>query len=144
VIRQLAHVCLGTRNLDAALKFYVDVLGFEVIHEFHNAAGELYGAFIHCGSRTFLELFNDQKTPQGGGLYRHLAFEVDDLEATVAVLGKLGCPIEAPRRGGSDHVLLAMARDPDGNTIEFQQYDSVSIQKRFLDAAMSNTSRRNR
>ncbi len=137
MIRQIAHVCFGTPNLEAVLRFYVDLLGLEVAHEFRNAAGERYGAFLYCGSRTFLEIFNDKTAEIQGDFYRHLCFEVDDLDATITALNAAGIVSES-RRGRTDQVLLATAKDPDGREIEFQQYDSQSMQHRFLHRVQSH------
>ena len=133
MIRQLAHVCLGMRNLDTAVDFYTRLLGFDIVHEYRNAANERYGVFLHCGGRTFLELFNDQERPVEGGLYRHMCFEVADLPALAQKLTAAGFPAEV-RRGRVDSVLLATMRDPEGNEIEFQQYDDQSKQGSYLDA----------
>lgn len=125
MIRQLAHVCLGTPDLDRAVDFYQRVLGFETVHEFVNDKGERYGIFLFCGGRTFLELFNDQDTPKDGGLFRHICFEVDDIEEHFANLRKRGLKSDIVR-GKTDQTLQSWVFDPDGNKIEFQQYDSHS------------------
>jgi catechol 2,3-dioxygenase-like lactoylglutathione lyase family enzyme len=133
MIQQLAHLCLGTRNLPQTLKFYNNILGFKIAHEYKNEAGEIYGVFLACGNRTFLELFADQEDTVKGGLYRHMCFEVTDLQAHVGNLKLKGLMAEI-RRGRSDKTLLAEIKDPDGNTIEFHQYDEQSALRIFLDS----------
>lgn len=128
---QLAHVCLGSRDLAGSYRFYHEVLNFQVIHRFINDAGELYGFFAHAGGRTFIEIFNEQGDPSGPGLFRHLCFEVDDLQALADTLRGHGFAPEITR-GRTDRTLQFWISDPDGNKIEFHQYDAESIQFRFL------------
>ena len=125
MITQLAHVCLGTPNLPASLGFYTGVLGFRTIHEFVNDKGERYGAFLACGGRTFLEIFTDRSAPSDSGRFRHMCFQADDLEALVETLGRAGIAAEIVR-GKTDNTLLTEISDPDGNKIEFHQYDQGS------------------
>ena len=56
-VKRLSHVSLSSRDLAATERFYVDILGFKIAHEFHNAAGERYGFFLHAGGGSFLECF---------------------------------------------------------------------------------------
>ena len=62
MIKQLSHVSLSTKSLQKVINFYVKILGFKIAHKFINKKNnELYGLFIYCGNRTFLEFFKDKK-----------------------------------------------------------------------------------
>jgi catechol 2,3-dioxygenase-like lactoylglutathione lyase family enzyme len=118
------------------LEIYRDHLGGEVAHEFRNEAGELYGAFIHHGDGTFVELFREvDAAGNHRGRFRHLAFEVEDIEAAAASLRQRGY---APtvRRGRTDKVLQLFVTDRDGNGIELQQHDRQSALTQFLSRRM--------
>lgn len=130
-ISRLAHVCLGSTDLPRTIEFYGRLAGFQVAHEFRNPAGELYGVFLHAGDSTFLEFFNEQTPKPPGGLFRHLCFEVEDIEDTARRLGDLGFQVEI-KRGRSDGALQVWINDPDGTMIEFHQYDGMSAHARFL------------
>ena len=60
MIRQLAHVCFFTDQLDAMVTFYRDGLGFPVKFTLNTDDGELIGYYFDCGAATFIEIF-DQK-----------------------------------------------------------------------------------
>jgi catechol 2,3-dioxygenase-like lactoylglutathione lyase family enzyme len=57
----------------------------------------------------------------------HIAFSVDDIEATLdrflrAGGKKLGEPVEAPAAGGVPRAGFVYARDPDGNIVELLEW----------------------
>ena len=126
MLKRLSHACLGSTNLPRTIAFYRELIGCEVAHEFHNAAGELYGVFLSCRNGTFLEFFNEQQPKPPGGLFRHLCFEVDNVEDMAAVARRHGLTAEI-KRGRTDHILQFFVHDPDGNMIEFQQHDRQSV-----------------
>jgi lactoylglutathione lyase len=132
-VKRLSHVSLSSRDLAATERFYVDVMGFEIAHEFHNAAGERYGFFLHAGGGSFIECFQSKDAPATGGIFRHLCFEVDDIEAFAAHLQARGFADIAPRRGRTDRALLFFIRDPDGIEIEIQQHDEQSALRPFIE-----------
>ena len=126
MLKRLSHACLGSTNLPRTIAFYRELVGCEVAHEFRNAAGELYGVFLSCRNGTFLEFFNEQQPKPPGGLFRHLCFEVDNVEDMAAVARRHGLTAEI-KRGRTDHILQFFVHDPDGNMIEFQQHDRQSV-----------------
>jgi predicted enzyme related to lactoylglutathione lyase len=110
-IRQIA---ITVSNIEAALHFYRDILGIELLF----AAGpEL--AFLDAGGVRLM-----LATPQGAGSVGHnsiLYFAVTDIEATHAALVARGAATErAPALTARmpDHELwIAFLRDPDGNLL---------------------------
>ena len=126
MLKRLSHACLGSTNLPRTIAFYRELVGCQVAHEFRNAAGEIDGVFLSCRNGTFLEFFNEQQPKPPGGLFRHLCFEVDDVEDMAAVARRHGLTAEI-KRGRTDHILQFFVHDPDGNMIEFQQHDRQSV-----------------
>jgi catechol 2,3-dioxygenase len=117
---RIGHVHLKVADLDRALAFYRDVLGFEVTQRYGTGAVFLAagGYHHHIGLNTW-ESKRGAPPPRGStGLY-HFAI----LYPTRAALGgalvrlrRAGVPLE----GASDHgVSQALyLRDPDGNGVE--------------------------
>lgn len=132
MITRLSHVCLGTRDLEAMLAFYCDVLGCRIVHEFKNQRAERYGAFLLVNHGTFLELFQDEAVEPHRGPFRHLCFEVDDIAHITHQMRARGFPVEVCR-GRTDHVLQCWITDPDGNKVEFHQYDEQAVQYPYRD-----------
>ena len=137
MIRQLAHVCFFTDQLDTMAAFYRDVLGFPVKFTLSTDDGELMGYYFDCGNTTFIEVF-DQKlaTKQWGGQvqeltpgsrYKHFCLEVTGIAEVKAMLEARGLAVSAVTTG-MDHSHQAWITDPDGNAIELMEYTHASLQ----------------
>jgi catechol 2,3-dioxygenase-like lactoylglutathione lyase family enzyme len=127
MIKQLAHINIGSHDLSAAEHFYCDILGMEKVFEFIKD-GELYGFYAGAGKTTFVEIFieeneiGDQPT-----IMRHLCLEVEDLEATIAEIRAKGWEI-SDKSFGCDNSWQAWITDPGGVQIELMQYTEESSQ----------------
>ncbi len=114
---------LRVRDLDAALRFFVDDLGLRETRRRESEQGRFTLVFLACGveaSPAEIELtYNwDQKEPNPTGrFFGHLAFEVDDIYATCARLRDRGITIHRPPRDGK----MAFVKTPDGHSIELLQ-----------------------
>jgi lactoylglutathione lyase len=131
MLKRLSHASFGSTDLPRTIAFYRSLLDCEVAHEFRNPAGEVYGVFLYCRNGTFLEFFNDQASKPTGGLFRHVCFEVDDIEAAAERFRAAGHAPEI-RRGRTDRILQFFVHDPDGTMIEFQQHDGESVLLRYV------------
>ena len=135
MIRQLAHVCFFTDQLDAMVAFYRDGLGFPVKFTLDTDDGELMGYYFDCGNTTFIEVF-DQKlaVKQWGGQvpgsqYKPFCLEVTGLDEVKAMLEARGITVTNMKMG-IDHSRQAWITDPDGNAIELMEYTHASLQLR--------------
>ena len=60
MIKQLAHINIGSYDLKASEHFYCDVLGMEKTFEFIKN-GELFGFYVQAGNSTFIEVFFEEQ-----------------------------------------------------------------------------------
>lgn len=125
MIKRLSHISLSTPDLPRAIAFYQKVLSCTVAHEFKNTESETYGVFLHAGDGTFIEFFNTDEPIAEGGSYRHFCFEAEDLDLLAEHFAQHDIHTEITR-SRSDKTLQCWINDPDGNTIEFHQYDPKS------------------
>jgi len=109
------HIALKTPDFQRAKAFYTEVLGFDVV-------GDIPGRdiiFIDIGGTT-IELIGTEAQPTGEepqtGLV-HLAFEVDDVDATFQELKEKDVVFHIEPTQVGD-IRLAFFRDPDGNPLE--------------------------
>src|SRR5512142_2802868 len=117
---RIGHVHLKVSDLERALGFYRDVLGFEVTQRYGRQAAFLSagGYHHHIGLNTW-ESAGGSAPPLGStGLY-HLAILYPsraDLADALRRLLRAGIPLE----GASDHGVseALYLRDPDGNGVE--------------------------
>jgi len=132
MITGIAHACFTVSNLDRALGFYRDALGLEVAFEFLRDDGTRYGVYLKLGRRTFIELFEGTLgEPAEGQSYKHICLEVDDIDATVAMLRTRGVVV-SDKKLGKDQSWQAWITDPDGNRIELHCYTPESWQTPHL------------
>lgn len=138
MIRQLAHVCLHTNDLDAMVDFYTTALGLPIKFSLRNEADEVVGHYVECGESTFIEIFDqDRVTEMFGGdkvglrtpatRFQHLCLEVTDLDRMMRHLDAAGVPY-LDTGVGLDHSRQIWIGDPDGNAIELMEYTARSLQ----------------
>ncbi len=117
---RIGHVHLKVADLDRALAFYRDVLGFEVTQRIGNSAAFLSagGYHHHIGLNTWESRRGSAPSPGTTGLY-HLAIVYPTRAELADALRRL-IRAHIPLDGASDHgVSQALyLRDPDGNGVE--------------------------
>jgi catechol 2,3-dioxygenase-like lactoylglutathione lyase family enzyme len=118
--REILETCVYAEDLDAAERFYTDVLGLERI-----ARIEGRHVFFRCGGRVFL-VFDPRATAEGGHVPGHgatgpghacFAITPGELDGWRAHLQAKGVAIEQEHEwpGGGRSIYF---RDPAGNSIE--------------------------
>ena len=117
---RIGHVHLKVADLERALGFYRDVLGFELTQRYGRDAAFVSagGYHHHIGLNVWESRGGGPPPPGSTGLY-HVAILYPDRAALADALRRL---IEAgiPLDGASDHGVseALYLRDPDGNGIE--------------------------
>jgi catechol 2,3-dioxygenase len=116
----IGHVHLKVADLDRAIGFYRDVLGFELQQRFEDQAAFLSagGYHHHIGLNTWESKGGSPPPPGTTGLY-HVAIRYPDRRTLADALKRVadaGIPID----GASDHGVseAIYLRDPDGNGVE--------------------------
>jgi len=117
---RIGHVHLTVSDLDRALAFYRDVLGFEITARYGADAVFLSagGYHHHLGLNTWAGRGAARPAPGTTGLY-HFAVLFPDRRTLGSVVRRVldaGLPLE----GASDHGVseAVYLRDPDGNGVE--------------------------
>jgi catechol 2,3-dioxygenase-like lactoylglutathione lyase family enzyme len=123
-VKMIDHITLVVKDLDAASRFYRDVLGMEQVErpEFG-----FPGAWFQAGdTQIHMNIAGDEAGEPGIRVIGaknaprafHFAFEVDDCDAAAAVLAKNGHTIEVAPRNRPDGARQMYLRDPDGHLVE--------------------------
>jgi catechol 2,3-dioxygenase len=117
---RIGHVHLKVADIERALRFYRDVLGFELTQRYgRDAAFVSAGGYHHHIGLNVWESRGGSPPPRGTtGLY-HLAILYPDRAALADALRRVldaGIPLD----GASDHGVseALYLRDPDGNGVE--------------------------
>ena len=120
------HVEIVTRNMEESIKFYTEVLGFEVksSRKMDGSRGVTEIAFLTLGDSTLelLEFPNAASIPEQPSVgYRMMAVTVDDMQAAIEYLKKHGVTIsrEPVSLGES---MRGEFKDNNGVTIEIRKW----------------------
>ena len=119
---RIEHIAVAVADLEEALAHYRDVWGLEPEHRERVEDQGVEEAMLPLGD-SYLQLLGATGPDttvgkflarRGEGLH-HIAYEVDDLAATLADLKAKGVPLidEEPRRGGRGHMVAFV--HPKGN-----------------------------
>jgi catechol 2,3-dioxygenase len=117
---RIGHVHLKVSDLDRALRFYRDVLGFEIMQRHGDEVAFISagGYHHHIGLNTWESAGGHPPPPGTTGLY-HFAILYPTRAALADGLRRL-IAAKVPLDGASDHGVseALYLRDPDGNGIE--------------------------
>lgn len=125
-INKMHHVAIICSDYERSLNFYTDILGLRVLAEHYREDRKSYKTDLGIGDNYVVELFSfpspppRPSRPEAAGL-RHLAFEVDDIDASVAELEAKNIPHEEIRIDGYTSKRFVFFQDPDGLPIEFYE-----------------------
>ena len=112
---KLAFDCIFyyVSDIERAIRFYTDILGFKVSSKDYVARFDIDGVLFEVVPTT-------DKSKLGGGGNARLCLEVGDVAATLQELQRKGVVTSQPQKetGG----MLASIHDPDGNEICLWQY----------------------
>jgi len=139
----IGHVHLKVSDLERAIAFYRDALGFEVTQRMGDGGAFLSagGYHHHIGLNTW-ESRGASPPPRGStGLY-HFAIRFPDRPALAAALERL-IARSVPLEGASDHGVseALYLRDPDGNGIELYRDRPREEWPRDADGRIAMTTR---
>jgi len=136
------HVAISVRDMERALRFYRDLLGFEVDWEKPHYSGERFARVVGLENATArvvmlrgpggrMELFQ-YLTPVGAGTrgcrqcdfgLTHVALEVKGIQTMFKRLREAGVPFNCPPQNLRPGVWATYMQDPEGNTVELIEYE---------------------
>ncbi len=123
---RIHHVAIICSDYETSKKFYVDVLGFPIIAETYRKERKSYKLDLQVGESDRIELFSflnppeRPSKPEACGL-RHLAFEVNDINESVAQLQAKGIQVEAIRIDEITGKKFTFFKDPDNLPLELYE-----------------------
>jgi catechol 2,3-dioxygenase-like lactoylglutathione lyase family enzyme len=141
-ITGISELVLEVADLEAARRFYRDVLGFEETLYGEGAEGRYW---YLVGETARLGLWTEQIGLAGGrgGAHVHYAFNVPDQEIDPMKerIKGAGAEVEGPIQLGPGRAIYVT--DPDGNVVEFWSQDMAEYTRGAREGGGPGTFRRN-
>ncbi|MBP5196138.1 MAG: VOC family protein [Bacteroidaceae bacterium] len=125
-LKKVHHIAVICSDYGKSLDFYTRILGFQILGEHYRRERQSYKTDLAIGDEYVIELFSFPSPPprpsypEAAGL-RHLAFEVDSIEAEIAELERLGVIHEQIRTDECSGKRFLFLKDPDGLPIELYE-----------------------
>jgi glyoxylase I family protein len=125
-INKIHHVAIICSDYEASKYFYTHVIGFTILAENYREERQSYKLDLALNDSNIIELFSFPdppkriSRPEAAGL-RHLAFEVDDIEASIAWLNANNVSCEPIRIDEFTNKRFTFFADPDGLPLEFYE-----------------------
>ncbi len=125
-LNKVHHIAIICSDYERSKRFYTEVLGFKIVQETFRAARQSWKLDLALGGTYIIELFSFPDPPQRPsrpealGL-RHLAFEVDDVEAAVKALLDKQVATEPVRVDELTGKRFTFFTDPDGLPLELYE-----------------------
>jgi glyoxylase I family protein len=120
------HIALQTRDWDASLRLYRDILGMRIVAEFGTPERRIL--LLDIGDGSYIELFaplpgaDDQ--PVNANLLTHVALATTDTRQAIEHVRQAGYTIKTEPKDvqlGPIPATIAFFNGPNGETIEFFQ-----------------------
>lgn len=125
LINGIHHVgikCGSVEEYEKAISFYSNILGLSFVRSW--GSGSDATTMLRCGA-SLIEICASGKTTGETGAVNHVALAVDDVDACVDAVTKVGCPItlgpvDVPVEAQEPYpVRVAFCIGPIGEEIEF-------------------------
>lgn len=125
-IKKIHHIAIIASDYEKSKCFYTEILGFKILKETYRAKRDSYKLDLMIDGEYQIELFsfaNPPKrltNPEATGL-RHLAFEVDNIEASVKYLKEKNIEVETVRVDEITNKKFTFFKDPDNLPLELYE-----------------------
>jgi glyoxylase I family protein len=125
-LNRVHHIAIICADYERSKRFYTEILGLKIVQEIYREERKSYKLDLEVGGYYQIELFSfvdppaRPSRPEATGL-RHLAFEVDDVDAAAAYLNNHGVETEPIRVDVHTRKRFTFFADPDGLPLEFYE-----------------------
>ena len=129
-IVRLNHVGISVENLDEAIGYYTETLGFPEAFRVVNDAGQIALVYVQVSRNTFVELqpANAQRPP---GI-SHFGVHVDDMAAVTEMFKQRGADV-SEIRASSTNAILSNVVDLNGIRMELAELPPESLHRQAME-----------
>jgi len=131
-ITGIGHVAIKVKDLDRALDYYVNKLGFPEMMRLMKEDGSVWLVYLRITDEQYLEVFpgaeNDRAPGWDANGLNHVCLTVDNIDPVLALVKGAGLALLMPLKTAVDGNRQAWLEDPDGNRIELMEMAPDSLQ----------------
>ncbi|WP_336513875.1 VOC family protein [Pollutibacter soli] len=126
MLKKVHHIAIICGDYERSKHFYTEVLGLNAVREVYRAERQSYKLDLTLNGEYIIELFSfpgappRPSRPEAQGM-RHLAFEVEDIDAAIADLTSKGVETEPVRIDPYTEKRFTFFADPDGLPLELYE-----------------------
>jgi lactoylglutathione lyase len=124
----LNHVMIRVPDMDKALAYYTQTLGFPEAFRVNDDQGRPRLVYVQISQNTFVELQTAGTNPAG---MSHFGLHVEDMEKAVAMFKARGANV-GPIRNSDTGAILSNITDLNGITIEMAELPDASLHRQAM------------
>jgi catechol 2,3-dioxygenase-like lactoylglutathione lyase family enzyme len=125
------HVAIVVEDMDEAIAFYRDQMGFPEAFRMTNEQGQPTLVYMQVSRGTFVEL--NPVTPQRQPGFRHFGLETSNIDMTAAGLMERGVDVSSPNLSRTNS-MLANLTTPNGIQIEIVDPRPGSLHREAMES----------
>ena len=127
----LNHVGIAVPDMDEAIAYYTETMGFREAFRMTNDEGQPTLVYLQISQNTFVEL-QSTNAQRGPGI-NHIGLQVEDMDAATAMFKARGATVSDPR-SGSTKAILSNVTDLNGLRIELGEFTPESAQWQAIES----------
>ncbi len=125
-INKIHHIAIICADYAKSKSFYVNILNLPIVAETFRSERNSYKLDLRVGNDSAIELFSFSDPPDRASIpeacgLRHLAFEVENIEANVSYLTSMGIAVEPIRIDPLTGKKFTFFKDPDDLPLEIYE-----------------------
>jgi catechol 2,3-dioxygenase-like lactoylglutathione lyase family enzyme len=130
-IVRVNHVGLAVPDLDAAVTYYTETMGFPEVFRVDTPSGDVALVYVQVSENTFVEIQPvNENRPQG---ISHFGVHVDNMDNVIEMYRSRGVDVEDSRLS-STNAILSNIYDPWGIRMELAELPPESLHRQAMDA----------
>jgi len=128
----LSHAAIRTRDMEASIRYYTEVLGLQEAFRMNREDGSLGTVYLFLAPGQYLELFADGRVERISGPdvigVCHLCLATKDIRQSFEAVRQAGGPLDSEIKRGKSQCRMFWTHDPDGTEIEIMEMPPESLQ----------------
>jgi catechol 2,3-dioxygenase-like lactoylglutathione lyase family enzyme len=131
-IAGMNHVGISVPDMEAAVAFYTQKMGFKEAFRTRNEQGQTQLVFIQTNRNTFIEL--GQANAQRPAGFTHVGIHVESMPQAIKLYQSRGLMVSEPRLSVPVGSTQANITDLNGLRVELTELPPNSLQRKAMDA----------